>query len=163
MVIARLVNPTGKSWEVYRDSELVGLLHADEITPKVDARCHFIFFDRSLVDKRELCRATMKWLFEHYDLHILRVEIPTYAAKLAGFARKALSFKYEAEGRPFSWPTSAAPLDADAAKLGSRRHHAIFHDGRWHDLLLLSLTRDEFEQGGDTSDHRTLAVTAQTN
>jgi hypothetical protein len=161
MVIARLSNASSKSWEVYRDGVIVGLLHADEITPRVDCRCHFIFFDHELRDKRQLCRATMRWLFEHYDLHTLRVQIPTYAAKLAGFARKALSFKYEAENRPFSWPSSSAPLDADAAKLGSRLHHAIFHDGKWHDLLLLSLTRDEFEQGEDASADRPIANPAE--
>ena len=159
MVIGRLSNLESKTWEVWRGGELVGLLHADDIVPKVDARCHFIFFDRVLVDKRALCHATMDWLFRTYDLHALRVEIPTYAAKLAGFARKALSFKYEAEGRPFSWPASAAPLDADAAKLGSRRHHTIFHDGAWHDSLLLSLTRDEFEAAKEDSHHGSAAIT----
>ena len=83
MVIARLSNTESKTWEVYRDGDIVGLLHADQITPRVDARAHFIFFDHQLVDKRALCQSTMAWLFEHYDLHMIRVEIPTYAAKLA--------------------------------------------------------------------------------
>lgn len=151
MVIARLARADSRSWEVYREGELIGLLHADDITPGVDARCHFIFFDHALVDKREMCRATMAWLFHTYDLHVLRVEVPTYASKLAGFARKALSFKYEAESRPFTWPSSAQPLtlEADEARLVSRKHHAIFHAGRWHDLLLLSITREEFSATHD--------------
>lgn len=145
MIIKQLASVESKTWEVYRDGELVGILHADEITPGIDARVHMIFFDRSLVDKRQLCRNMMGWLFEHYDLHALRCEIPTYASKLAGFARKALSLRYESERRPFSWPSSAAPLDANAAKLGSRRHQGILHEGRWHDILLLSITRAEFD------------------
>lgn len=144
LVLARLSNPESKSWEVYKNDELVGLLHADFIVPKQDAHCHFVFFDHILVDKRQLCLNTMDWLFEHYQLKALRVEIPTYAAKLLGFLRKALGFRFEGEGRAFSWPTSAAPLTADVARLGSRRHAAILHSGVWHDQLLLSQTADEF-------------------
>src|SRR5207249_11699877 len=92
-------NPESRSWEVYRGDQLVGILHADEIVPKQDCKCHFVFFDHVLVDKRQLCLNTMAWLFEHYDLQVLRVDIPTYAAKLLGFLRKALGFRYEEIGR----------------------------------------------------------------
>jgi len=145
LVLSRLSNPASRSWEVYREQQLVGLLHADEIVPKQDCLCHFLFFDNELRSKRQLCINTMNYLFSHYGLHILRVEIPTYAAKLVGFVRKALYFRWEAECRSFSWPSSAEPLSADAARLGSRKHHAILHSGEWCDLLLLSVTRDEFE------------------
>lgn len=144
LVLARLSNPESRSWEVYRGDELVGLLHADNIVAKQDASCHFVFFDHVLVDKRQLCLNTMDWLFEHYSLRMLRVEIPTYAAKLLGFLRKALGFRFEAEGRAFSWPANATPLTADEAKLGSRKHAAILHGGVLHDLLLLSISADEF-------------------
>lgn len=144
LVIGRLSNIHSRTWEVYRDGAFIGLLHADDIVPKQDCRAHFIFFDRNLHDKRAICLATMDWLYTHFDLHTIRVEIPTYAAKLAGFTRKALGFRFEAEGRAFSWPSSATPLSADVAKLGSRKHHAIRYNGAWHDLLLLSLTVDEF-------------------
>lgn len=144
MILARLSNPSSMTWEVYRDANLVGILHADQIVPYVSCHAHFLFFDSELRSKRLLCLNTMDWLFSAYDLHTIRVEIPTYAAKLAGFVRKALYFRWEAENRPFSWPSSAAPIPADVAKLGSRRHHAWFHHGEWHDLLLLSITRQEF-------------------
>jgi len=143
LVLARLSNPASRSWEVYRGDQLVGLLHADEIVPKQDAKCHFVFFDHVLVDKRQLCLNTMNWLFEHYELKVLRVDIPTYAAKLLGFLRKALGFRFEAEGRAFSWPANATLLTTDEARLGSRRHAAILHGGQWCDLLLLSITADE--------------------
>jgi len=144
LVLSRLSNPESRSWEVYRGDTLVGLLHADEIVAKQDCKCHFVFFDHVLVDKRQLCLNTMAWLFEHYELKVLRVDIPTYAAKLLGFLRKALGFRFEGEGRAFSWPANAEPLTADEAKLGSRRHAAILHGGKWHDLLLLSTTTNEF-------------------
>lgn len=145
MVLARLADARSRTWEVYRDGNIVGILHADQIVPKVSCQAHFLFFDHELRSKRLLCLNTLDWLFTTFDLHTIRVEIPTYAAKLAGFVRKALYFRWEAEGRPFSWPSSAAPLTADEAKLGSRRHQAVFHNGVWHDLLLLSLRRDEFD------------------
>jgi len=144
LVLARLSNPESQSWEVFRGDDLVGLLHADDIVPKQDASCHFVFFDHVLVDKRQLCLNTMQWLYDKYQFRVLRVAIPTYAAKLLGFLRKALGFRFEAEGRAFSWPANAEPLSADVAKLGSRKHAAILHGGVLHDLLLLSITADEF-------------------
>jgi len=146
MVIGRLSDLNARTWEVWRDAKLLGILQIDELVPQQDARCHFLFRDHSLVDKRQLVLNMMQWAFEHYKLHALRLEIPTYAAKLLGFARKALGFRYEAEQRQFSWPSSATPLDADAAKLGSRKHQAVLHGGEWCDLLLLSITADEFRE-----------------
>lgn len=144
LVIGRLSDACSRTWEVYRDGTLVGILHADKIVPGADCNAHFLFFDRDLHSKRALCLNVMKYLFDAYNLHAIRVEIPTYAAKLVGYVRKALHFRFETEQRPFSWPSSALPLDADAAKLGSRKHQAILHEGRWCDLLLLSVTADEF-------------------
>lgn len=144
MVISRLSDHAARTWEVWRDSNLLGILQIDEIVQGQDARAHFLFRDHSLVDKRQLCLNMMSHAFDKFELHVLRLEVPTYAAKLLGFVRKALGFRYESEQRPFSWPSSAEPLSADVAKLGSRRHHAILHGGKWHDVLLLSLTREEF-------------------
>src|SRR6266404_9615460 len=45
MVIGRLSNLDNKSWEVYKNGELVGLLHADEILLGNSASVHMIFFD----------------------------------------------------------------------------------------------------------------------
>ena len=163
LVIRRLSDIDSASWEVYRGADLVGILHADEIVPKQDARCHFLFFDRELRDKRQLCRATMAHLFARYELHVLRAEIPTYANKLLGFTRKACGFRFESEARAFSWPSSAAPLTADVARLGSRKHHAILHQGVWHDLLLLSVTRDEFEAAAKDDHHWSDPTSAETD
>ena len=146
LVLSRLSDPASRTWEVWRGDALVGILHANEIVTKQDAKCHFVFFDHELRNKRQLCLNTMAWLFEHYELRVLRVDIPTYASKLLGFLRKALGFRFEAEGRAFSWPADAAPLSADVAKLGSRRHAAILHGGKLHDLLLLSITADECDR-----------------
>lgn len=146
LVIGRLSDACSRTWETYRNGALVGILHADKIVPGGDCYAHFLFFDRDLHSKRSLCLNVMQYLFDAYKLHAIRVAIPTYAAKLVGYVRKALSFQFETEQRSFSWPASAAPLSADAAKLGSRLHQAVLHEGVWHDLLLLSITADEFRK-----------------
>jgi hypothetical protein len=138
-----LVN--GKIWEVWRGADLVGLGILNEVTPKVDAQCHFLFFDHTLADKRELCINLMRWSFERLELHRLSVEIPTYARALAKFVRK-LGFRYEAEGRqPYQHKDERLePLGLAKAYIGSRRYQATLYEGRWHDVLQLSLLREEF-------------------
>jgi hypothetical protein len=134
-------------WEVWRADNLLGILLLTDVQAGTSAVAHFIFFDRKLKDKIQLCRDAMEWVFTELDLHILRLEIPTYAKILAHWARKRLGFRYEAEERTPSWPKLDTPLSAKEAELGSRKHQAILYDGKWCDVLLLSLTRGEFEHG----------------
>lgn len=152
-VIAYLVDAfnNGRCWEVWRGDTLVGILLVNELRPFLDAKCHFLFFDHRLKDKRQLCLNLMAWCFEKLPVEVLRVAVPTYARKLLGFIRH-LGFRYEAEGREYSWPKNdptgrkpIAPLDANAACLGSRRFRATFYQSQWYDELLLSLTKDEFQ------------------
>ena len=135
----------GKIWEVWRGGDLVGILLVNELVPFQDGRCHFLFFDNSLADKFQLCFNLMGWCFDHVPVEVLRVEIPTYARALLKFVRR-LGFRYEAEGRKFSWPQDGKPLSADEAKLGSRKHRAITYKGEPCDVLLLSVTADEYRQ-----------------
>jgi len=135
----------GVVWEAYRGDQLVGILGIDRVVPRHEAYCHFVFVDRKLNDKVDLCLSLMGWCFKALDLHILRIEIPTYARVLARFARKKLQFRYEAEHRQLSWPPGPG-LDAKQAELGSRKYHGQYYEGRWHDLLLLSLTREEHHE-----------------
>lgn len=135
----------GKLWEVYQGEMVVGVLLLNEVRYRTDAKCHFVFFDHKLADKRMICLNAMQWAFEHWQLHRLSIEIPTYAKALANFARKKLGFRYEAEARAFSWPRDASPLSSDAAALGSRKHQYTLYRREWHDVLLLSITREEFD------------------
>jgi len=146
-VIAYLADAfnAGKIWECWRGDALVGILLVNELTPFLSARCHFLFFDSRLADKVALCRNLMGWCFTQLPVETLRVELPTYAHKLEHFVLK-LGFRYEAENRAFSWPKQAAPLSRDDARLGSRKHRATLYEGVWHDLLLLSVTVDEFRE-----------------
>lgn len=146
-------------WGVWRDSEIVGILHIGDIVPRTDAKCHFVFFDHKLADKRDLCVATMRWCFDKLDLHRLSVEIPTYARALAKFARK-LGFRYEAEGRePYTHKDERLePLGLAKAYVGSRRFASTLYEGNWHDQLCLSILREEFDElyGRSTRDQRSL-------
>ena len=153
----------GKVWEVYRDRKICGIFLLNRVKAHIEAYPHFVFFDHELHNKRDLCRAGLRLAFqdEALDPHILRVELPyNRAAKLAGFLRKALGFKYEAERR--------LP-NASQAKQYSRRHHATLYEGKWVDALLLSITKDEFltherslsEEGGHQ--HSPISGTVRVN
>ena len=134
----------GKVWEVFHGAELVGILLVERLNYGRSGTCHFVFFDRQLANKRQLCLNTMAHLFETYQLEILRVEIPTYAKALANWVRKKLGFRWEAESRTLSGTTKR--LSADEAALGSRKFHMVKYKDEWHDLLLLSITREEFQE-----------------
>jgi RimJ/RimL family protein N-acetyltransferase len=145
----------GRLWEVWDGAKLVGVLMLDEVRYRTDARCHFIFFDRKLANKRQLCLNVMRWAFDQLELHRLSCEIPIYARALASFARKKLGFRYEMEARQPSWPKGARPLNERLAELGSRRYQAVLYKGSWEDVLLLSTTRKEFDDFYERTQPRT--------
>ncbi len=135
----------GFVWEVWRGAELTGVIFVNRLALDRDAYAHFVFFDRSLSDKQRLCINGLAWCFERLNLEVVRFEVPTYVRVLANWAHKKLGFRYEMEARQPSWPQTAKPLNERLAMLGSRRHRAVFYEGKWHDMLLLSLTREEFQ------------------
>ena len=141
----------GMVWEAWRGDTLVGILGVDRVVPGHEAYCHFVFLDRKLSDKVDLCLSLMGWCFKALDLHILRVEIPTYARVLARFARKRLGFRYEAgPGRNLSRAPNGVQLTVVQAEVGCRRFHSTKYEGEWYDTLLLSITRDEFFASSET-------------
>ena len=149
---------TGRVWSVLRNGAICGILLLESVRPGVDATCHFLFFDRALANKRQLLKDVMADAFRRYELAVLRVEVPTFAAKLCGFLRKGLGFKFESE-----WLDVPATHDSSAwhgDKRVSRRFRTIRYEGRWHDSLLLSITADAFaallkEQHGRQQDDST--------
>jgi len=128
--------------------ELVGVMLLNRVNYGIDGVCHFIFFDGELQSKRQLCLNMMHWAFDNLELEVLRVEVPTYAHKLASWARRKLGFRYEAEGRPLKWPAGKRPLTRKQAELGSRKHKGTRYKGQWVDVLLLSITKEEFYKDG---------------
>lgn len=139
--------------------QLVGLIAFTEIVVGLQASLHPVFFDgklRNALGKRDLLLRSMDWAFATFQLHRLSMELPDSAFALVDFARKKLGFRFEGEGRTIkvrraqdyghlkrrSWQ-SVTPT-ASQAEMGSRRHQALLKHGQWHDILLLSVTADEF-------------------
>lgn len=145
---AEMQRGEGFLWSIWRGADLVGIINIRDTEYRTNASCHFIFFDRRLADKRDLCLALIAWCFDKLELHRLSVEIPTYARALVKFARK-LGFRYEAENRqPYTHKDERLePLGLAKAYIGSRRFQATLYEGQWHDALLLSLFREEFDLG----------------
>lgn len=125
----------GLVWDLLRDDRECGIFLLNTVRLGNDAQCHMIFFDHQLANKRSLARELMADAFRELDLHALRVELPEYAFKLKGFLRKALGFRYEAE---------RSLKNVKLAEQASRKHEAVLYEGRWQDVLLFSVTKDEF-------------------
>lgn len=98
-------------WEVWRfegeSAEIVGLIYLSDIENGVDAKAHYVFFDRKLTDKTALLQSVQEWAFaDHVGWHALKrltVELPDFAWSVAGHANKYLGFggdfEYEYKGR----------------------------------------------------------------
>ena len=127
----------GIVWDIWHGDEICGIFILNRVRQGLDAHAHFLFFDNELRNKRELCRVAMRQTFADtsLDLHALRVEVPAHMGSLAGFLRKALGFKFEAERRL---------SDPALAKRASQRHDATLYRGEWENVLMLSITREEF-------------------
>ena len=129
----------GIVWDIWHGDEICGIFILNRIRLGIDAYAHFLFFDNELRNKRELCRVAMRQTFADpkLNLHALRVEVPAHMGSLAGFLRKALGFKFEAERR--------LP-DPVLAKKASQRHEATLYLKQWENVLMLSITRAEFDE-----------------
>ena len=151
-------------WRVGETSELVGILSFTSVRPGMGAQFHPVFFDgklRNAFGKRELLLRAMDWAFNALSLHRLSVELPETMYALVTFSRKKLGFRFEAENRTIrqqrliqTGPSGtygkavrrlvALTPGAREAEYGSRRFQAVLKDGKWLDMLLLSVTREEF-------------------
>jgi len=146
-------------WHFDPTPSLVGLLGFTKIIRTVDAQFHPIFFDgklRNALGKRELLLRAVDWAFQTWDLHRLSVEVPGYSAAFIKFLRRKMGFRFEAEDRTIVQErvvphghlktrerVAMSPTWREA-EAGSRRFQAFRKHGHWHDLILLSVTREEF-------------------
>ena len=158
----------GRIWEVFHGAEIVGVILFDRLHLESDARGHFIFFDRVLVNKRHLINGVMAYMFDPegpVKLHTIRVEVPTYAHALVNWLRVKLGFRYEADelldklppklaraiapregesARQAKWRETLRAETIDLLQQASRRRRALLYRDAWHDVMLLRLTREEF-------------------
>ena len=159
-----LAKPDTVAYEVWKLSEtegpqVVGILGFTNINPQTSAQFHPVFFDgklRNAFGKRQLLLRALDWAFETYDLHRISIEVPEVFFALISFARKELGFRFEGEGRrihqqvakPHGHKTYRqwVPIvpSSREAEWGSRKFQALYKDGKWLDLMLLSVTREEF-------------------
>lgn len=148
-------------WQKNQAFELVGLLGFTHIVMRTDAQFHPVFFDgkiRNVLGKREILLRAMDWAFQKFDLHRLSVNLPENRYGLVKYVRSKLGFRFEGENRNIkvervvphghlkSRKIVALTPDWRDAEIGSRKYQAVRQGGRWLDLLLLSVTREEFAQ-----------------
>lgn len=144
-------------FEIWQDRDIVGLVSFTDIVPQVDAKFHPLFFDGEMsnaLGKRGLALGLIDWAFRTIPLERLSAEIPEFRPALISYARKKLGFRYEGEDRTILFDPCAprhhgkegrrVTPRAGQAVLGSRKFRIVRYKGEWHDLILLSVTRDEF-------------------
>lgn len=166
---ALCANPRSSILEVWHFTDdgpsLVGLVGFSNVVRYLNADFHPIFFDgrfRNGFGKRELLLRCLDWAFHEHGLHRISVSIPDNSFALLDFSRKKLGFRFEGENRTIRQRQNVVlghegghlrmkshswlPITPTAwqAEKGSRRYQALLQGGVWHDLLLLSVTRDEF-------------------
>lgn len=115
MAVSRfLADRASLIWEVWaftdEDADVVGLVYLTDIEAGVDAKAHYVFFDRKLADKTELLENVRDWAFTDRPgwkaLKRITIELPDYAWSVASHANKYLGFggdfEYEHKGRTIS-------------------------------------------------------------
>jgi len=163
LIASILSDPLNRVWLVWQSGSLIGCLILTHIIPKIDAQCHFVFFDRTLFGRRTLLWNLMGKVFQEYDLQRLTVEVPEYLTPLYKFVRKKLMFRLEGEPTASVHPltekikTAVKPYVKDGtewvARLGSRRERACLNPETqtWTDMIRLRLLRSEYEQEAHAS------------
>ena len=161
LIASVLSDPLNRTWLVWDGGALRGALLLTHIIPRIDAQCHFVFFDRTLFGRKALIWNLMGKVFQELDLQRLTVEVPEYLTPLYKFVRKKLMFRLEGEPISATHPLvteKLAPYVPNApvwvARVGSRRERACWNPetNQWSDVLRLRLLRSEFDElagGGD--------------
>lgn len=101
--------------------QLVGMVWLTNIESMVDAEVHMVFFDRKPREKKSVILGLMKWVFAHYPMHRVTASIPDI---------------YNAQRRFVK--------DLGLVSEGVKRQ-AIMSAGKWHDVHLFGLLREEAE------------------
>lgn len=97
----------------------VGILYADQLRPKLDARVHYLFWDKHHAGRQRVLLVSMLWFMSNFELQRLNMEIPTYA-----FAALRRMHKM-------------------GVRIEGRRRSAVSYNHQWRDALLFGITVDE--------------------
>lgn len=99
-----------------------GLLYLLHIVPGLSASAHFLFWDKQLKGKEELCADTLKFLVDSIPLLKVNAFIPEYAGALGHFVRRC---GFKKEGRLRRWSLrNGKPFDVIA--YGITREEALY-------------------------------------
>ena len=131
--VVALALRTGITWEVWNDSEVVGIIRLSDIRPGLSATGHYLFFDRQLNSKTEVIQAAIDWAFAEHEgwapLKRISVDIPDFAFALARHASKKLGF-----GGPFQFNLKGKKIPVEGVT-----QRGILWRGVERDLLHLGL------------------------
>lgn len=132
------IRPQGLFYVV---DDFVGVYYMTHITPGMDAHVHYSFFDGIQLGRVELTKAMLRHVFDVYDFQRLTAEIPRYASKYVFKFAEKVGFKYE----------------------GKKRQAAYF-DGKFHDLVIHGILKDEFmSEGVASSTHSAPPISVVSN
>ena len=122
-----LAHADSRSWEVWREDELVGILMLTRVVPGMDAEAHYVFFDGKLTDKTSLLEEMIQWTFEDHEdwqaLKRLTLVVPDFAYTLAHHAQRKLGF-----GGGFSYNLNGKRLQVEGIKRAAYRWRGIDRD-----------------------------------
>lgn len=83
----------GLFWVV---DDFIGVFYITDISPGLDAKCHFTFFDKKLQGRSDLFRELIRYVFAKYKFRRLTAEVPMYLnRRLREFLEKEVGLKRE--------------------------------------------------------------------
>lgn len=111
------IEPVGLFWVV---DDFVGVFYLTHIVPGQDADVHYSFFDRRHKGRHNLVKAMLRYAFHRYGFARLSAQVPVYATEQAFKFASALGFKDE-----------------------GKKRRAVFYKGKWFDLVMFGILREE--------------------
>jgi RimJ/RimL family protein N-acetyltransferase len=152
-------DPSHFKYEVWNGGRLGGMLILSRVVAPVDALFHFTLFGAkesgvTLFGAHKLLQTFLGSAFREFNLRRISMEISEHYPKLIRFVRQRLGFRYEGELSLERYERLRPHLkDQDEsmrtaiALYGSRREAAHWNKSTnsWADVVLLRLTREEFE------------------
>lgn len=119
--ITAITNPGSLWYEVREADTLIGLIYLDHTYQVIDYNAHFVFFDRKIPDKVELCKGMVRWIFRNFPVHRITVTIPDIFFSIKRLMKK-IGFTYE----------------------GTKREATLI-GGKWIGVCVYGITRAEVE------------------
>lgn len=119
--VATVTSSNSMWFEVRENGVVVGIIWFGDLHLVTDCLAHMVFFDRNILEKKEVCVETMKWMFHNFPLERMSVNPPMLYKKTIHFL-KVVGFKQE----------------------GLKRRSSLI-GGRWWDQAMFGITRNEVE------------------